>query len=117
LLDEKEYYEGTVDYLADEPSPLDAEKESKLVGLFEQCHVLLFGRPWTETGRNEPEALAYRMAALLPIERMQKQSLLENRSETSRREFVLGWMSAFLPRLAERQRTRHRAGGNGHASN
>ena len=117
LLDEKEYYEGTVDYPADEPFPPDVEQEPQLVGLFEKCHVLLFGRPWTETGRNEPATLSYRMAALLPIERMQKQTLLENRSETSRREFVFGWMNAFLPRLAERQRTRHRAGSNGHASN
>jgi Lon protease-like protein len=117
LLDEKEYYEGRVDYLADEPSALDAEKESQLVGLFEQCHAHLFGRPWSDAGRNEPATLAYRMAALLPIERMQKQALLENRSEASRRDFVVGWMNAFLPRLAERQRTRHRAGSNGHASN
>ena len=117
LLDEKEYYEGTVDYLADEASPLDAEKESQLVGLFEQCHAHLFGRPWADAGRKEPATLAYRMASLLPIERMQKQSLLENRSETSRREFVFNWMKTFLPRLAERQRTRRRAGSNGHASN
>lgn len=117
LLDEKEYYEGTVEYPADENSPLDADKESQLVGLFEHCHVLLFGRPWADASRNEPETLAYRMAGLLPIERLQKQALLENRSEHSRREFVLGWMNAFLPRLAERQRTRGRAGSNGHALN
>jgi Lon protease-like protein len=117
LLDEKEYYEGTVDYPADETSPLDTEKEAQLTALFDQCHALLFGRPWADTARNEPATMAYRMAALLPIERLQKQALLEMRSEAARREFVLGWMNAFLPRLAERQRTRGRAGGNGHALN
>lgn len=117
LLEEKEYYEGTVDYLADETCLLDPEKESQLIGLFEQCHALLFGRPWADAGRDEPATLAYRMAALLPIELLQKQALLEMRSENGRREFVFGWMNSFLPRLAERQRTRHRAGSNGHALN
>jgi Lon protease-like protein len=117
LLDENEYYEGAVEYVADEPSALDAEKESQLTGLFEQCHALLFGRPWAEAARSEPATLAYRMAALLPIELAQRQALLEMRSESRRREFVSGWMSSFLPKLAERQRTRRRAGANGHALN
>lgn len=117
LLDEKEYYEGTVDYVTDEASPLDAEKESQLIGLFLQCHALLFGRPWADAGRNEPATLAYRMAALLPIELPQRQELLELRTEARRREIILRWMNSFLPKLTERQRTRQRAGGNGHALN
>lgn len=117
LLDEKEYYEATVGYPADETALLDTEKEAQLTTLFDQCHALLFGRPWADATRNEPATLAYRMAALLPIERLQRQALLEMRSETARREFVLGWLNAFLPRLAERQRTRGRAGGNGHGLN
>ena len=117
LLSGQEYYEGDVDYLADEPSSPDPEKESQLIALFSQCHKLLFGRPWAEAGRNETAMLAYRMAGLLPIELLQKQALLEMRSEKSRREYVFGWMNAFLPRLTERQHTRQRAGGNGHASN
>jgi len=114
LLDAREYYEGAVEYLSDEVSELDAEKESQLIALFEQYHVLLFGRPWMRTDTKDQATLAYRMAGLLPIELTQKQSLLEMRSEKGRREFVFGWMNAFLPRLADRQRGRQRAGGNGH---
>jgi len=114
LLNEREYYEGVVEYVSDEPTELDAEKESQLIALFEQCHALLFGRPWAHTVAQHEPTLAYRMAGLLPIELAQKQSLLELRSEKSRREFVFGWMNAFLPRLAERQHGRQRAGGNGH---
>lgn len=114
LLDEREYYEGVVEYLNDEPAVLDAENESKLIGLFEQCHALLFGRPWAHAPGQDQATLAYRMAGLLPFELGQKQALLAMRSEKSRREFVFGWMNAFLPRLAERQRGRQRAGGNGH---
>ncbi len=114
LLDEREYYEGVIEYVKDEPSELGAEKESQLLALFEQCHALHFGRPWARTTADDAATLAYRMAELLPIELTQKQSLLEMRSEKSRREFLLGWMNAFLPRLAERQHGRQRAGGNGH---
>ena len=114
LLNERGYYEGVVEYVNDEPTELDAEKESQLIARFEQCHALLFGRPWAHTVAQHEPTLAYRMAGLLPIELAQKQSLLEMRSEKSRREFVFGWMNAFLPRLAERQHGRQRAGGNGH---
>jgi Lon protease-like protein len=117
LLDEKEYYEGTVEYVADIPSPADAEKEEQLVALFEQCHEILFGRPWVDAARNKPATLAYHLASFLPMELEKKQALLESRSESERQELVLAWLNLFLPKLAERQRARKRAGGNGHALN
>ncbi len=117
LLDEKEYYEATVEYVEDEPSALDPKIEADLVGTFEQCHSLLFGGPWTRSARIEPTALAHHMAAFLPMELDRQQALLEMRSENDRRDLVLRWMAAFLPQLEERQRARKRAGGNGHALN
>ena len=66
LLDEKDYYEGVVEYVTDEPSSLDASKRAKLVAAFEQAHEFLFGQPWMQ-GPTEDEA-TYRMAALLPVE-------------------------------------------------
>jgi Lon protease-like protein len=113
LLDEKEYYEGTVKYVADMVPAHDLEQEAQLVRLFERCHALLFSRPWMDPAGHEPETLAYRMAALLPIELEKRQALLEMRSQHERREFVLRWMEGFLPQLAALQRAR----GNGHTLN
>jgi Lon protease-like protein len=117
LLDEKEYYEGVVDYVDDQPCSLDADSSVQLKGSFDQSHVLLYGTPWVDTEPSEPATLAYRMAALVPMELEKRQSLLEMRSEEKRRELVFQWLEAFVPKLADRRRARGRAGGNGHALN
>ncbi len=117
LIDEREYYEGIVDYPVDETLTLDPKTEEDLVTAFEACHTLFFGRAWSTAGRNEPENLSYEMAALLPMELEKRQALLEMRSENTRRQFLLNWLKEFLPKLADQQRLRQRAGGNGHAYN
>jgi Lon protease-like protein len=117
LIDEKEYYEGLVEYVEDDPFSLHVEKDAEIIGAFEKCHALLFGRPWVDAARDERETLSYHVAPLLPLELEKRQALLESRSEERRRELVLQWMNEFLPQLEERQRARHRAGGNGHALN
>jgi Lon protease-like protein len=117
LLDEKEYYEGTVEYVADAPGTEDLEQEAQLVQIFERCHALLFKQPWARSSDHEPGTLAYRMAALLPMELESRQALLEMRSQHARRESVLRWMERFLPRLVALERARGRAGGNGHTLN
>jgi Lon protease-like protein len=89
VLDEKEYHEGLMEYLADEPSEINATKEAELVQLVEQCHALLFGRPWDEGEPSEPATLAYRAAAHPPMGLAQRQALLEMRKEEERREFLL----------------------------
>jgi Lon protease-like protein len=117
LLDEKEYYEGTVEYVADAPGIEDLEQEAQLVQIFERCHALLFRQPWARPSDHEPGTLAYHMAALLPMELESRQALLEMRSQHARRESVLRWMEKFLPRLVALERARERAGGNGHTLN
>ncbi len=116
LLDEKEYYEAAVEYPADDPTASDAAAERQLLGVFEQCHLLLLGRAWMDT-ENDEATLAYRMAGLLPMDLAKRQALLEMRSERARREALLDWMNGFLPRLASRQQAVKRAGGNGHRPN
>jgi len=116
FVEEKEYYEGKVEYLVDEPLVLDSGTEEQLVSVFGQCHTLLFGRAWTDS-KGEPETLVYRMAARLPMDLTSRQALLEIRSEQARRETLLQWLEAFLPELADRQQTRNRASGNGHGAN
>jgi Lon protease-like protein len=114
---DKEYYEGTVKYLADIPPSRDLAQEAQLVQAFEKCHALLFGRPWMLRAGEESGTLAYRMSALLPMELEGRQALLEMRSQRERREFVLRWMETFLPKLAAQQRARKLSGGNGHTLN
>jgi Lon protease-like protein len=117
LLDEKEYYEGTVEYISDIAPAHDLAQEAQLVQIFERCHAILFGQPWMDPAEPEPGTLAYRMAALLPMELEKRQELLEMRSQHERREFVLHWMEKFLPQLVALQRARERAGANGHSLN
>jgi uncharacterized protein len=109
LIEENEYYEGSVEYAIDDAFSHDAEQEGQLVQLFDRCHAQMFGRPWMNPGDLDPEALAYRMAAMLPVELEKRQALLETRSERDRRELVLRWMERFLPRLIAQQRARERA--------
>jgi hypothetical protein len=57
------------------------------------------------------------MAARLPLELETKQNLLEIRQESARRAFLLLKINDLLPQLAQRQRLRQVAGGNGHGIN
>ncbi len=68
VLDEKEYYEGWSNISPMNPLKSTPAKQTKLVDLFEKCHVLLFGRPWEQGEPSDPATLAYRMAARLPME-------------------------------------------------
>lgn len=115
LLEEKEYYEGRVEYLRDSAYLRDAEKESKLLDGFSECHLLLAGRPWPGAEESEFPVLAYHLAAQLPVELEIRQILLETRAESDRRDILLRWIGDFLPKLRERQRVQKSATGNGHA--
>ena len=57
------------------------------------------------------------MAARLPLELEAKQTLLEIPEESARRAFLLQKINELLPQLAQRQRLRQVAGGNGHGLN
>jgi Lon protease-like protein len=114
LIDEKEYYEGRVAYLADNPFLRDPEKEAKLLEAFSECHALLVGQAWPGVPPEENSILTYRLAAQLPVELETRQVLLEMRSESERRSRLLGWIREFLPKLKESQRVQQLASGNGH---
>lgn len=119
VLEEKEYYEGIVEYLVDAESPRDERLESRLIEAFQQCHAELYGQPWSaHPPAIRPDStrgsLVYTLAPLLPLELRERQSLLEMRAEPARQEFLLRWLTDSLPKIIERGRARHRAGGNGH---
>jgi Lon protease-like protein len=122
VLEEKEYYEGVVEYLSERISTHDPEIESRLIKLFQQCRALLSSEPWVapdpaDSKEGFEESLAYSMAAGLSLGLRERQVLLEMRSEDIRRDFLIRWISDSLPALVERQRTQRRGGGNGHGPN
>jgi len=117
LIDEKEYYEGNVEYVGDEVADVDPQPEARLIEPFVKCVGLLYGRPWVDEHASQPETLSYRMAGLLPMELDKRQALLEMRSETERRKLVSQWIAEFLPKLLAQHRIRERAAGNGHGPN
>lgn len=56
------------------------------------------------------------MASRLPIDLLERQKLLEMRSERDRREFLERWMAQFKPEFAQRLQKQQRAGSNGHGA-
>jgi ATP-dependent Lon protease len=114
MLTEKEYYEAVVDYLPEDVTPQDAAEEAELTEAFQHCQLLLFGHPWHGCDKRDPTPFAYRLGARLPLDLKQRQALLETRNEDDRRGFLLQYCKALLPKLAQRQISRQRSGGNGH---
>jgi ATP-dependent Lon protease len=121
LLEEREYREAIVEYLAEDITPVSKtelqQKESALLAVFQECHSLLYEQPWVTTSNEKNEKigeLSYRMAARLPLNLEDRQTILEMRAETERQEFLIRWITELIPRLSEQQRARHHIASNGH---
>jgi Lon protease-like protein len=117
IVNDREYQEVVAEYLPEDVLPQDSEKEANLIERFQVCHALVFGQPWIVSSRDEEISLAFQMAARLPLELEIKQKLLELREESARRDFLLLKINELMPQLAQRQRMRQIAGGNGHGLN
>jgi Lon protease-like protein len=117
LLEEKEYYEATIEYPAEDSARVDSRKQAHLTKMFQQAHLLMAGEDWAVADSDPDVSLAYRMAARLPLELTEKQQLLEMRAEPARQDFLTHWLTTFLPQLERRVHMRKRAGGNGHGLN
>jgi uncharacterized protein len=117
IIDENPYYEAVVEYMTEDWPPASTENESGLVELFQQCHILLFGRAWTGPDLHDSTQLSYRMATRLPLEMAERQQLLETPGEAKRRDFLTHWMTEGLPKLVKIHHTRQFASGSGHGLN
>jgi len=117
LLEEREYYEAMVEYPGEDAAPPDPLREARLTQLFQHAHMLLAGQEWAVANTDTDFSLAYRMASRLPLELAEKQELLEMRAENARQDYLVRWLTAFLPQIERRVRIRRRAGGNGHGLN
>jgi Lon protease-like protein len=118
LLEEREYREAIVEYLAEDITPVSKrelqQKETALLEVFQECHSLLYDQPWVTARAEKPGELSYRMAARLPLNLDDRQAILELRDEPGRQDFLIQWMSDLIPRLRQQQHTRQHISGNGH---
>ena len=122
VLEEKEYYEGIVEYPDEAASSQDPKTEARLLELFQQYRTLLSSEAWVAPDKGSADggaanSLAYSIAAGLPLDLKERQILLETRSEDFRREFLLRWLTHSFPALVERQKFRRRLDGGGHGPN
>jgi ATP-dependent Lon protease len=117
IFDSEEYYEALVDYLSDAVFTEDPSIRSELLAEFNRCHILLYGQSWSPSRDDEGLPLSYLLAARLPLDLLDKQKLLEEREESVRRSFLQQSLARLIPQIAERQRIRRSAGGNGHPVN
>ncbi len=121
LLHEKEYHEALVEFLSDAPEALceaaQNQEEGALLGLFQECHTVIYGQLWTTLDVESPWPLSFQMAARLPLELEEKQALLELRAEPDRRTFLIDRLKDMLPRLGHLHHARRGASGNGHHLN
>ncbi len=114
LFEEQPYLEATVEFLKDEDKPAVTKTQEQLLELYAKCHAVLYGRA-PQPPENPPNgSLAFEIASQLPLDLENKQELLELRAEPERQTRLLEQMNAWLPQLALLDRTRRKAGGNGH---
>lgn len=112
VFDQQPYLEAAVEFLEDGPGRAAPETQQKLLKLSDDCHTLLFGR--TSSPRGAEFSLAFQIAAELPLDLEFKQELLEIRSEPERQSRLVERLEKWLPQLANLERVRGKAGGNGH---
>lgn len=122
VLEDKEYYEGIVEYPPETPFTQESKTEGRLLELFQQYRTLLLSEAWVAPDKNSitvrvSNSLAYSIATGLPLNLKERQLLLGTRSEDFRREFLMRWLSDSFPALIERQKLRRRGDGGGHRPN
>lgn len=114
VFQEQPYLEAAVEYLDEETSSPRAETRKRLFELYQRCHALIYGRAPQSPEANPECSVAFQIANELPLDLDCKQELLELRAEAERQSRLLERLDKWLPQLAHLERTRAKAGGNGH---
>jgi ATP-dependent Lon protease len=117
LFQDNPLLEGQVDYLEDRETAANPRLQRELIELFEACHTLIFDDYPKNLQGAPPEELSYLVAAMLPMELLWKQQILELRCEADRQERLVTYLREWAPHLQKREAVRQRAGGNGHGLN
>lgn len=117
LFDEDPLLEGSVDYLEDDDSLSDPQKQEELIALYEACHTLLFEGIPPSLREGRPQLLSYAVTSVLPLDLLWKQQILELRSEAERVDRLVRYLGEWALHLQKVETLRHRGDGDGHGSN
>jgi Lon protease-like protein len=109
--------EGSVDYLEDIDSQIDARTQEELGSLYETCYTLVFAGLPRQLAPTDGDSLSFAVAATLPIDLSWKQRILELRSEEQRQERLVRYLRDWAPHLQEIAASQQRSAGNGHGLN
>ena len=103
MLDEKEYYEGAVEYLADTVPLRRRAPERGSSRRSRQCHALLFGQALDDLrGRDTADSGLSHGGARCRLELEKRQALLEMRIESERRAVFFRWAEKASPRRSHK---------------
>jgi Lon protease-like protein len=115
VFEDKTYLEARIELLEEDGDPKAAKIPDKLLDLYGECHMLLFGADPEAIDRDENESVAFVIAENLPLDLAEKQTILSIRNENERLARLVPMLRRLLPRAEVRHRMREKAGGNGHA--
>lgn len=115
VYDENALLEAAVEYVLPVSEAITPEKARRVLRLFEECHMLIFGKLGTVPEAPSKTPLSFAVAGALPLDLEYKQSLLETNSEDARLEDLTERLEQWLPQLQQMRRARRVAGGNGKA--
>ena len=112
--EERAFLRAEVSYFDDEGGDAGGDARKQLLGLHRQL-LALSGEQNPETPPEDSGALAFEVAAKVPLDLEFKQSLLAIRSEGERIATLIAYYEALIPKVSRALHIRTKAGSNGHA--
>ena len=111
---ERSFLRAEVTYFEDEGTDAAGEAREQLLHLHKQL-LALSGEQNPEIPSEGAPALAFEVAARVPLDLEFKQSLLTLRSEAERVSTLIAYYQALIPKISRALHIRTKAGSNGHA--
>ena len=112
--EERSFLRAEVSYFDDEGGDAGGDARKQLLNLHKQL-LALSGEQNPETPSEDSPALAFEVAAKVPLDLEFKQSLLGIRSEGERVSTLVAYYEALIPKISRALHIRTKAGSNGHA--
>jgi Lon protease-like protein len=111
---ERSFLRAEVTYFEDEGTDAAGEAREQLLHLHKQL-LALSGEQNSEIPSEGAPALAFEVAARVPLDLEFKQSLLTLHSEAERVSTLIAYYQALIPKISRALHIRTKAGSNGHA--
>jgi len=112
--EERSFLRAEVSYFDDEDNDAGGDARKQLLHLHKQL-LALSGEQNPEIPSEDSPALAFEVAARVPLDLEFKQSLLGIRSEAERVSTLIAYYEALIPKVSRALHIRTKAGSNGHA--